>query len=286
MRKIALTVIVAGAAFATEASAQVMVRASAVPPGQRPPDGMCRVWIEGVAAGRQPGPTDCATARANAPLNSRIIYGSDAPFPGRAAGRFRDGNCDFERRSSNLGDIFFGIRTSQRDLDRDCRVSASRTRDTGVWYPVGRDSDGNVIYERKARDRNGRIVIERARSRDGRTLGRIASNGRIDRGRIDRGRIDRDRGRDRDWDYDDRDRRISKADRDRRKAIEKADRKHRKAIEKARRDRQKSAGKEMRDREKQVRKALRDREKAFERARREVERSARRGNGNGRGSRD
>ena len=226
MRKIALTLIVAGAALATEASAQVMVRASSVPPGQRPPAGMCRVWIEGVPAGRQPAVTDCARARATAPLNSRIIYGSDAPFPGRAVGRFKDGNCEFERRNTNLGDILFGLNTSRSDLGRDCRVSEGRTRDAGVWYPVGRDRNGNVIYERRVRDRSGRTIVERARSRDGRTLTRIAANGRVNC--------------DRDWDDDDDDRRMSRSERDRRKAIEKA----------------------RRDREKQVRKAQKERAKA------------------------
>lgn len=248
MKKIALTLIAAGAVFATEASAQVMVRASSVPPGQRPPAGMCRVWIEGVPAGRQPAVTDCATARATAPLNSRIIFGSDAPFPGRATGRFRDGDCEFERRGSNLGDIFFGLRTS-RDGDRDCRVSSSRTRDLGVWYPVGRDANGNVIYERRVRDRSGRIISQRARSRDGRTLSRIGSNRDI--------RMDRDRD---DDDDDDDDRRLTRAERERERAIrdrEKALRKQQKAIEKARRER-----------EKDLRKAQRDRERAVERGRR------------------
>ncbi|MEX0909580.1 MAG: hypothetical protein WDZ58_07425 [Gemmatimonadaceae bacterium] len=192
MRKIALTLIVAGAALATEASAQVMVRASSV--------------------------------------------------PGGAVGRFRDGDCDFERRGTNLGDIFFGLRTSRRDSDRDCRVSSSRTRDLGVWYPVGRDRSGNVIYERRVRDRSGRTIVERARSRDGRTLTRIASNGRVNG--------------DRDRDDDDFDRRISRAEHDRRKAIEKA----------------------RRDREKAVRKVQKDRAKAIERARRDAERN-RRGKG-------
>src|SRR5688500_3595487 len=199
MRKIAITLIVAGATFATSAGAQVIVRANAVPPGQRPPDGMCRVWIEGVPAGRQPRATDCATAQATAPLNSRIIVGANAPFPGRATGRFRDGDCEFERRGSNLGDVFFGLRTSQRDMDRDCRVSSRRTRDLGVWYPVGQDANGNVIYERRVRERDGRTITERARSRDGRTLSRIASNGRV--------RMDRDR----DDDDDDDDRRMTRA---------------------------------------------------------------------------
>ena len=249
MRKIALTLIVAGSAFATSAGAQVIVRANAVPPGQRPPAGLCRVWIDGVPAGRQPRATDCATARANAPLNSRIIVGADAPFPGRAVGRFRDGDCEFERRRSNLGDVIFGLRNS-RDADRDCRVSSSRTRDNGVWYPVGRDANGDVIYERRVRDRNGRTITERARSRDGRTLSRIRSNDRV--------RMDRDR--DDDDDDDDDDRRMTSAERERERAIR--DR------EKARRDQQKAIEKARRDREKALRKAERDREKAIERARR------------------
>ena len=257
MKKIALTLIVAGAAFATDASAQVIVRANAVPPGQRPPNGMCRVWVEGVPAGRQPRPTDCATARATAPLNSRIIVGADAPFPGRAVGRFKDGDCEFERRSSNLGDVVFGRRTSDRDADRECRVSSNRARDNGVWYPVGRDANGNVIYERRVRDRNGRTTTERARSRDGRTLSRIGANDNI--------RIGRDRD---DDDDDDDDRMVTRAERERERAIrdrEKEVRHRERDIEKARRDREKA-----------VRKAQRDREKAIERARREAERNGRR----------
>ena len=48
-----------------------------IPPGHMPPAGMCRVWIQGVPPGQQPAPTDCATARATAPANSRIVYGGD-----------------------------------------------------------------------------------------------------------------------------------------------------------------------------------------------------------------
>lgn len=252
MRKIALTLVVAGAVLATEASAQVMVRASSVPPGQRPPDGMCRVWIEGVPAGRQPAVTDCVTARATAPLNSRIIFGSDAPFPGRAVGRFRDGDCEFERRRTNLGDIFFGLRTSRGDFERNCRVSKSRTRDQGIWYPVGLDRKGNVIYERRTRTRNGRIIVERARSRNGRDLERIGSR----RG----SRVDRDT----DSDSDRRVRRDRDSDRSR--------------ISRTERDRVKRFEKARRDYEKAVRKAQKNRAKAVERARREAERG-RRGNG-------
>lgn len=49
-----------------------------IPSGQMPPAGLCRVWIDGVPPGRQPRATDCETARAQAPANSRIIYGSQS----------------------------------------------------------------------------------------------------------------------------------------------------------------------------------------------------------------
>ena len=71
--------ILAGSALAlatTTAGAQG--RRTGIPPGQMPPAGLCRVWIDGVPPGRQPRPTDCATARAHAPANSRVIYGSQS----------------------------------------------------------------------------------------------------------------------------------------------------------------------------------------------------------------
>lgn len=63
---------------ATTATASAQGRGkntNGVPPGLRPPAGMCRVWIDGVPAGRQPAITDCATAQAQLRPNSRIIYG-------------------------------------------------------------------------------------------------------------------------------------------------------------------------------------------------------------------
>jgi len=50
----------------------------AVPPGHRPPAGMCRIWIDGVPPGHQPAPTDCETAVRNQPPNSQIIWGDNA----------------------------------------------------------------------------------------------------------------------------------------------------------------------------------------------------------------
>jgi hypothetical protein len=58
-----------------------------VPPGQLPPAGMCRVWIDGVPPGQQPAPTDCQTAVATKPANARVIWGDQTAFPGKGKGK-------------------------------------------------------------------------------------------------------------------------------------------------------------------------------------------------------
>lgn len=52
-----------------------------IPKQHRPPAGMCRIWIDGVPAGQQPAPTDCATAVKNRPNNGRVIFGDDYAKP-------------------------------------------------------------------------------------------------------------------------------------------------------------------------------------------------------------
>jgi hypothetical protein len=60
-----------------------------IPPGQMPPAGMCRIWIDGVPPGQQPAPTDCQTAVATKPANARVIFGGEGTtFPGKANGKF------------------------------------------------------------------------------------------------------------------------------------------------------------------------------------------------------
>jgi hypothetical protein len=62
-----------------------------IPPGQLPPAGMCRIWIDGVPPGRQPAPTDCQTAVATKPANARVIWGDQTPFPGKGKGKLQKG---------------------------------------------------------------------------------------------------------------------------------------------------------------------------------------------------
>jgi hypothetical protein len=50
-----------------------------VPPNLRPPAGMCRIWLDGVPASRQPAPTDCASALRNRPARGQVLFGDDYP---------------------------------------------------------------------------------------------------------------------------------------------------------------------------------------------------------------
>jgi hypothetical protein len=54
-------------------------REQIVPPAFYPPAGMCRIWINEVPAGRQPAPTDCASAVRNRPANGKVLFGDDPP---------------------------------------------------------------------------------------------------------------------------------------------------------------------------------------------------------------
>lgn len=46
----------------------------AVPPGQLPPPGECRLWFPGRPPGRQPRPRPCPDLEASAPAGAWILY--------------------------------------------------------------------------------------------------------------------------------------------------------------------------------------------------------------------
>lgn len=83
-----------------------------IPPGQLPPAGMCRIWIDGVPPGQQPAPTDCQTAVANKPANARVIWGDQRSFPGKSKGKFKTQNGD-------QGAVINGQRRGHGDDDED-----------------------------------------------------------------------------------------------------------------------------------------------------------------------
>src|SRR6478672_6037964 len=99
MRKVQLVAVIAAFAISAPAMAQGRGRGNDnVPPGQRPPAGMCRIWIDGVPPGHQPAPTNCETAVRNQPPNSRIIWGDNT---GRHRNVYDDHNDRTDRRDGN-----------------------------------------------------------------------------------------------------------------------------------------------------------------------------------------
>jgi hypothetical protein len=124
------------AAAAGPASAQGRGRGKGndnIPPGQRPPAGMCRIWINGVPPGHQPAPTDCQTAVRNQPPNSQIIWGD---------------NTNRDRNVYSNDD-----RRDRRDHDRDYRRDRDANNNNGD-YRRDRDRDNNNGYQR---DANGNL---------------------------------------------------------------------------------------------------------------------------------
>lgn len=99
------------------------------------PAGMCQVWIDGLPANRQPAPTDCATARANAPAGSRIVYGPGTngtydprhgqyggqQYPGERGRGNRDWKAEKERQKA--------MRKAQRERDKEWRKEGRRGDD-------------------------------------------------------------------------------------------------------------------------------------------------------------
>jgi hypothetical protein len=128
-----------------------------IPPGQMPPAGMCRIWIDGVPPGRQPAPTDCTTAQRNVPANGRVIYGSGTQpsYPNRnyPAGTVHNGRYDprLDPRSPQ-----YDPRLDPRSSQYDPRLDPYRTN-TGTYG--SRTARDQARWERERQQR----AIEQAR---------------------------------------------------------------------------------------------------------------------------
>jgi hypothetical protein len=144
MRKVQLAAVIAAFAISAPAMAQGRGRGNGgVPPGQRPPAGMCRIWIDGVPPGHQPAPTDCATAAARVPPNARIIYGDQVSV------NPRDPRRDVYDQSGRVYD--------PRRSDRNGQV---------VYDPRRVDPNGQVVYDPRRVDENGRVTTRSDRDDD------------------------------------------------------------------------------------------------------------------------
>lgn len=77
MTRLALILLLAVAAPSSAQTAEQGKGGDQNAVAHRPPPGMCRIWIDGVPAERQPAPTDCATAIRRRPSNARVIFGDE-----------------------------------------------------------------------------------------------------------------------------------------------------------------------------------------------------------------
>jgi hypothetical protein len=162
MKRFNLTLgMVAAAALAAPLSAQGR-NSVGIPPGQMPPAGMCRIWIDGVPPGHQPRPTDCVTAERNVPYNGRVIYGANTRDGGKYGrnGDIYGNNGVYDRNGDGVIDSRDRVATDCHWYDLNC-TSASAASEG--WVVVGRDRNGNTIYERRRTTRNGDVVVQRAR---------------------------------------------------------------------------------------------------------------------------
>jgi hypothetical protein len=228
MNRFTLTLAIAAtAALAAPLAAQGRGRnVDGIPPGQRPPPGMCRIWIDGVPPGRQPRATDCGTAERNRPANARVIYGDNTRSGIYDRGGIYDRNGDgrIDNRDGVYGrdgDIYDRNgdgRIDSRDRNTGCawydpNCVNSRSGNVGSWQVAGRDSNGRTIYVRRRVDSNGNVIIERARrnvlgqytviDRQVQSSGSRNSGGKYDR--VLNGRRGDDSDNDDRWDRRDRD---------------------------------------------------------------------------------
>lgn len=139
LKTIAISLALTLAAAAPLSAQGQGTKAGKVPPGQRPPAGMCRIWLDGVPPGQQPAPTDCATAVRNRPANGRVIFGDDY-VEGR--GKKLNGDAD-ERRTAP--------RDERNDREDNRANDDARRRDR---KEKSRDDDGGKGANRKARPRD------------------------------------------------------------------------------------------------------------------------------------
>jgi nucleoid-associated protein YgaU len=117
--------------------AQERARSDTIPRKHFPPPGMCRIWLDGVPAERQPAPTDCATAVRNRPTNARVVF-NDTPRTD-AKGRARPRPSAFRAGSATSGNCI--------DRDSDGVCDETWARPTEPLPPVRRTGSGTASTE-------------------------------------------------------------------------------------------------------------------------------------------
>jgi len=120
-----------------------------IPAGFQPPPGLCRIWVQGVPADKQPAPTDCASALKNSPPNGRVIFGPSADStrqPGAAQLlRTRGLPLPAALAPTRLAPV-----PSRLASDSAARRDAGKARDSAARRPADRGRDSAATRDSAA----------------------------------------------------------------------------------------------------------------------------------------
>ena len=159
---IALSAAVVTVAAAPSAQAQLRrttpTQIGTYPGATNVPAGMCQVWINGLPSNRQPAPTDCGTARANAPSNSRIIYGSNTNTGGTYDPRRDPRSAQYDPRYGQYGGQQYPGQRGRGNADWKAekeRLKAQKQRDK-EWKKENKHGDGDDDEDDDRGNGNGR----------------------------------------------------------------------------------------------------------------------------------
>jgi hypothetical protein len=129
-----------------------------VPPRVYPPRGMCRIWLDGLAANQQPPVTDCATARRGAQSQIRVLDGNEARdlagdrrSPSDCRDRNWDGACDWasDPRDTSIGSGPMPSMESAVAFAKNRRVSDDVRRwvpPSAAWVTLQNRPGTNQLY--------------------------------------------------------------------------------------------------------------------------------------------
>jgi len=153
------------------ASAQAAGRdVASVSPRGYPPRGMCRIWLDGLAANQQPPVTDCATARRAAQSQIRVLDGNevrDLADDWRSQNDCRDrnwdGTCDWasDPRNNSIGSGPMPLMESAVAFAKNRSVSDDVRRwvpPSATWVTLENRPGTNQLYRALWIDRHRRPV--------------------------------------------------------------------------------------------------------------------------------
>ncbi len=167
MRSIALAFIALTVTAALLPAQGRGARSGDIPPGHRPPPGLCRIWIDGVPPGRQPAPTRCEDAVHRRPRNARVIYGDDSSERSRWE---NDGRWDRGDRRGDEDDRWDDRdgRSKGKHTGKSRHATAARRQAGDLCYD--RDHDGWCDWREGSRTAHERRTSDKCvdRNRDGR----------------------------------------------------------------------------------------------------------------------